>query len=349
MPFLGKTPAQGFVNSVTKDDFTPNGTTTAFTLSKAPATVNEIEVYVGNVRQEPTDAYSVSGTTLTMTEAPATGTNFYVMHIGGTTQSSTVLPGGSTVPGALSVSGALTSGALTAASVTSTGNVTAPSDIIVGSLARSAFTFVDSNPLLVGPNVNTNAGASFRTAGGAEAFIQQNANGTAYIGTVTSHPLALRTANADRLKIDTSGRVTKPYQPYFVATMRPVSGGATWTVTAEDTVLPFNYSPVNIGSHFNTTTHRFTAPVAGVYGFTAGFITNASQTASRMMFFVNNASSYSSIQNGINGGDQAGTGSQMASAYIKLAVNDYVDFRSQSGNITAYNNDHSSFSGILIG
>ena len=105
MPFLGKTPAQGFVNSVTKDDFTPNGTTTAFTLSKSPATVNEIEVYVGNVRQEPTDAYSVSGTTLTMTEAPATGTNFYVMHIGGTTQSSTTLPGGSVVPGALSVSG----------------------------------------------------------------------------------------------------------------------------------------------------------------------------------------------------------------------------------------------------
>jgi hypothetical protein len=107
MPFLGKTPAQGFVNSVTKDDFTPNGTTTAFTLSKAPATVNEIEVYVGNVRQEPTDAYSVSGTTLTMTEAPATGTNFYVMHIGGTTQSSTVLPGGSTVPGDFDVSGQL--------------------------------------------------------------------------------------------------------------------------------------------------------------------------------------------------------------------------------------------------
>mgnify|MGYP003977730559 FL=1 len=107
MPFLGKTPAQGFVNSVTKDDFTPNGTTTAFTLSKSPATVNEIEVYVGNVRQEPTDAYSVSGTTLTMTEAPTTGTNFYVMHIGGTTQSSTTLPGGSTVPGDFDVSGQL--------------------------------------------------------------------------------------------------------------------------------------------------------------------------------------------------------------------------------------------------
>jgi hypothetical protein len=106
MPFIGKTPAQGFVNSVTKDDFTPNGTTTAFTLSKAPATVNEIEVYVGNVRQEPTDAYSVSGTTLTMTEAPATGTNFYVMHIGGTTQSSTVVGDGTVTSAKLS--GALT-------------------------------------------------------------------------------------------------------------------------------------------------------------------------------------------------------------------------------------------------
>jgi hypothetical protein len=107
MPFLGKTPAQGFVNSVTKDDFTPNGSTTAFTLSKSPATVNEIEVYVGNVRQEPTSAYSVSGTALTMTEAPATGTNFYVMHIGNATQSSTTLPGGSTVPGDFDVSGQL--------------------------------------------------------------------------------------------------------------------------------------------------------------------------------------------------------------------------------------------------
>jgi hypothetical protein len=119
MPFIGKTPSQGFVNSVTKDDFTPNGTTTAFTLSKSPATVNEIEVYVGNVRQEPTDAYSVSGTTLTMTEAPVTGTNFYVMHIGGTTQSSTTLPGGSTVPGDFNVSGTLTAAGFTG--FTSTG------------------------------------------------------------------------------------------------------------------------------------------------------------------------------------------------------------------------------------
>ena len=90
MPFLGNQPQQGFANSVVKDDFTPNGSTTAFTLSKSAASANDIEVYVGNVRQEPTDAYSVSGTTLTMTAAPASGVNFYVLFIAGVNESSLV-------------------------------------------------------------------------------------------------------------------------------------------------------------------------------------------------------------------------------------------------------------------
>ena len=91
MPFLGNQPQQGFANSVVKDNFTPNGSTTAFTLSKSAASANDIEVYVGNVRQEPTDAYTVSGTTLTMSEAPAIGMNFYVMHVQGTVES-TIAP-----------------------------------------------------------------------------------------------------------------------------------------------------------------------------------------------------------------------------------------------------------------
>ena len=55
MPFLGKNPTAGFA-SIVKDDFTPDGSTTAFTLSKQVANANDIAVFVGNVRQEPTDA-----------------------------------------------------------------------------------------------------------------------------------------------------------------------------------------------------------------------------------------------------------------------------------------------------
>ena len=53
-------------------------------------------MFLGNVRQEPTDAYTVSGTTLTMSEAPASGLNFYVLHIAGTLESS-VIPADDTI------------------------------------------------------------------------------------------------------------------------------------------------------------------------------------------------------------------------------------------------------------
>ena len=80
MPFLGTTPTQGFVSSFPKQSFTPNGSTTVFTLTNPVASANDLEVFVGNVRQEPTTAYTAAGTTLTMSEAPATGLNFYVIN-----------------------------------------------------------------------------------------------------------------------------------------------------------------------------------------------------------------------------------------------------------------------------
>ena len=80
MPYLGNSPASNLA-SVTKDTFSGDGSTTAFTLSKA-ATTNGVAVFVENVRQEPTTAYAVSGTTLTFTAAPvsASGNNIYVLH-----------------------------------------------------------------------------------------------------------------------------------------------------------------------------------------------------------------------------------------------------------------------------
>ena len=72
MPYIGKSKSdlfQGFITTV-KDTFSGDNSTTGFTLSKAPSGVGDLEVFVGNVQQEPTIAYSVSGATLTFTEAP---------------------------------------------------------------------------------------------------------------------------------------------------------------------------------------------------------------------------------------------------------------------------------------
>jgi hypothetical protein len=61
--------------------FSGNGSTTDFTLDVAPGSVLDIEVFVGNVRQDPNSAYTLSGTTLSFTGAPPSGTNnIYVVH-----------------------------------------------------------------------------------------------------------------------------------------------------------------------------------------------------------------------------------------------------------------------------
>ena len=61
--------------------FNGDGSTTAFTLDVAPSSTLDIEVFVANVRQDPNSAYTLSGTTLSFSAAPASGTNnIYVVH-----------------------------------------------------------------------------------------------------------------------------------------------------------------------------------------------------------------------------------------------------------------------------
>jgi len=65
-----------------KDTFSGNGSTTAFTMSIAPASVNSVIVVVSGITQDPS-TYTISGTTLTFSAAPPTGTsNISVRHLG---------------------------------------------------------------------------------------------------------------------------------------------------------------------------------------------------------------------------------------------------------------------------
>jgi hypothetical protein len=72
---------QNTFQSLVGKRFNGDGSTTDFTLDVAPGNVLDIEVFVGNVRQDPNSAYTVSGTTLSFTGAPPSGTNnIYVVH-----------------------------------------------------------------------------------------------------------------------------------------------------------------------------------------------------------------------------------------------------------------------------
>ena len=93
MPFIGKEPLNAF-NTPTKDSFDGDGSTVAFTLSKPVALPADLEVFVDNVQQEPTSAYTISGSTLTFTGTPATGTNnVYAVHRSGGMQTLTLPTG----------------------------------------------------------------------------------------------------------------------------------------------------------------------------------------------------------------------------------------------------------------
>ena len=83
MAYIGNKPADTF-HSTAKQSFTPDSSTTAFTLNHSVSNENEIELFINNVRQEPGTgkAYTAAGTTLTMNGTPQTGDDMYVIFQG---------------------------------------------------------------------------------------------------------------------------------------------------------------------------------------------------------------------------------------------------------------------------
>ena len=146
MAYFGVQPSSVFTGSGAKNVFNGDGSTTAFTMSQAVLETTNIEVFVGNVRQEPSVAYTVSGFTLTFTGTPASGTgNIYVVHQNSNSDTVAVTPGLALAPSTLAVTGTSTltgnvtaagtlgvTGATTAAAITASGLVTANADMLIG-------------------------------------------------------------------------------------------------------------------------------------------------------------------------------------------------------------------------
>lgn len=143
-------------------------------------------------------------------------------------------------------------------------------------------------------------------------------------------------AGNNRLKIDSSGRIlNSSAQPYFYAT----GPGSTTTLT-NGADLNFTIAVVNNGGHYNTSTYRFTAPVAGRYLFT--WSTLLITIAGRCSFKVNNAG-YNGLQMDVGGGFSQ-------SVILQLNANDFVsvgDWQSISGG--GFFMGHSHFAGYLLG
>ncbi len=79
MSYIGNAPISA---AFLTDTFSGNGSTVAFTMTVAPANTSSIIVAITGVLQDPS-TYSVSGTTLTFSAAPPSGTsNISVRYLG---------------------------------------------------------------------------------------------------------------------------------------------------------------------------------------------------------------------------------------------------------------------------
>ena len=95
MSYIGNTPSQqAFAPAV--DYFNGNASTVAFTLSRPVASVAQVQVTIENVPQNPSSSFTVSGSTITFTSAPPSGTsNIYVTYTSPIT--TVIAPGQGTV------------------------------------------------------------------------------------------------------------------------------------------------------------------------------------------------------------------------------------------------------------
>ena len=80
MAYLGNRPAEAY-SAFQKQDFSTSATT-SYTLDHPVANQNEIALFINFVRQEPTTAYTASGTTLTLTSATASSDDMYCIYLG---------------------------------------------------------------------------------------------------------------------------------------------------------------------------------------------------------------------------------------------------------------------------
>jgi len=352
MPYIGNDIQYGELNSQT---FTGDGSTTAFTLNYTVSNVNSLLVTVADVIQEPTTAYTVSGTTLTFTSAPANLDTIHVRYLGRTLDvGTTAIVQDSDQDTKIQVEESADEDTIR---FDTGGTEVATIAAALTEIKNGALTLSGTTPTL-----------TIGDAGAEDAKIVFDGNAQDFhIGLDDSADdlvigLGSALGTTTHMSFDENGVIGMPLQPAFSTWRTAIGNTIASGVTSK---VQFNGEHFDIGGHYDSVTnYRFTAPVAGKYLFNThiGLYGFGSTNGGRInCYLYKNGSLWSDLQRVVVGAGTAfnsvhGEATIGGSIIIDLAVSDYIEIfvYNNSGSTITVNygpnpqNVYSGFSGYKL-
>jgi hypothetical protein len=200
-----------------------------------------------------------------------------------------------------------------------------------------------SGNLMLDPNSVGNKYARFGTSSTGDGHILLDRGGAHKWQITSGLTNALQfhnyTAGSESMRIDASGRVTIPNQPSFAASRNSghLSSGT------------FIYNDVkhNIGSHYNSSNGRFTAPVTGRYFIGSMLMTMNDVTYNNTSYII--AKNGTMFQRAYNSSGGSFHHQFQWSGIVSLNANDYVTIIYSNATMYGDSSAYSWFSGHLLG
>ena len=315
MSYIGTEPKDIRSFGRTQFDYTATQGQTAFTGADDDGkvlafTTGQINVYVNGILMDDSD-FTTTGTG-TVTLASAANLNDIISIVSFESN----IPDNDYVPAS---GGTFTGNVTNSGTVTNSGNVTVggtlgvTGDVNIGNndasnpvsklrLGATLYGAADIVPVSTGHKI----GLDFKT----------DSTGDTTIDPVT------------RMSISNEGYITTPFQPVFGANRANKSSMSSTNTLIDWSVI------VNQGGHFDTSTNRFTCPVAGNYYCSFYSITDRSVTSSASFVTIrkNGSSVYAAYNETVSSINYL---SYSASGLISCAANDILDFYNHQGTVYA--------------
>ena len=311
MAYIGNQPISA---AFLTDTFSGNGSTVAFTMTVAPANTSSIIVAITGVLQDPS-TYSVSGTTLTFSAAPPSGTsNISVRYLG------------------IPASGVTTTAYRTVTEFTATSGQT--------SFSVPSYTvgYIDvyRNGVMLGT-------ADFTATTGTTVVLATGATTGDLIRTESFYVSSVLNAiPATAGSVSTSYLVDGSVTQAKLSTNVAGNGPAFSAYQSSAQTFSSGYNTVSLQSEewdtnncFDTSTYRFTPNVAGYYQFNFSFLPpSTSRTSEIQVFLFKNGSSYKSGTDIIASSTIILSGSAMAYANGTTDYFTFVGYTGTGGTVT---------------